>query len=294
MSSLLARLTFRDVLPGGALPPRPPEPPGRCDRQAGGGDRLAVPLLRLVRSAQADPLGERRELVLQHARRGLDDAVAALAGSDAAQHEHALDRVEVGEVRDAVAEVDPDRLVDLARPRVALGHQPLHLDQALGERHLGGKRDPRRRQQPAHRLLREVLRADARVARPLVDRGALAVVDRHEGELVEPGRDVAVGRDVAGRRAGAERDAEHGVRAQRHRARERRHLAVVHHLERHAAPPLLQRAEQAADVQVEVRLGDAAVERADARLAVDVDAGGAAADRVDPRQVGARRGGSSR
>ena len=36
---------------------------------------------------------------------------------------------------------------------------------------------------------------------------------------------------------------------------------------------------------IEVRLGDAAVERADARLAVDVDARGAAADRVDPRQV---------
>ena len=84
------------------------------------------------------------------------------------------------------------------------------------------------------------------------------------------------------------RVAEDRVRLHGHGAGERRHLAVVHDLEGHPAPPLLQRAEDAADVAVEVGLGDSAVERAHPGLVVDVDAGRAAPDRVDAREVGRR------
>ena len=64
------------------------------------------------------------------------------------------------------------RLVDLLRARVALGHQRLHELQPLGQRHVGRRLDAGRGHQPADGLLREILRADAVVARPLVDRRA--------------------------------------------------------------------------------------------------------------------------
>ena len=83
--------------------------------------------------------------------------------------------------------------------------------QPLGQRHVGGRVDPGRRHEPADALLREVLRADTVVARPFVGRSGGIVVDRHERELVQPRCDVAVRRDVARRRARAERDAQDRV-----------------------------------------------------------------------------------
>ena len=144
------------------------------------------------------------------------------------------------------------------------------------------------RHQPADALLREILRADAVVARPLVDRRRRVVVDRHERELVQPRRDVAVGRDVAGGGAGAERDAENRVGAERHRAGERGHLAVVHHLERHVVPRSPHLEEEVLHPRVEQVVRHAAKERAGLDPVVDVDAGGAAADGVDARQVRGR------
>jgi hypothetical protein len=92
--------------------------------------------------------------------------------------------------------------------------------------------------EPRHGLLREILHAAAGVARPLVDGRVRAVVDGREGELVQPGRDVAAGPDVAAGLARPHRDPEHGVVAERHGAGERGDLAVVRDLEGDAAPAL--------------------------------------------------------
>jgi hypothetical protein len=93
-------------------------------------------------------------------------------------------------------------------------------------------------------------------------------------------------RDVSGGQAAAHGDAQHGVVAQRHRAGQRRHFAVVHHFERNAAPGRLQLEEQAPHAAVEQLARHAAIERAHAHFVVDVDARGAAADGVHARQMG--------
>ena len=116
-----------------------------------------------------------------------------------------------------------------------------------------------------------------------------AVVHRHEGQFVEPAGDVARVIHVAGRLAGAHRDAQHRVFAERHGAGQRRHFAVVHDLQRHAQF-LADAQEHAGDLLVEVLLRHAAEERGHAHAVVDVDAGGAAADGVQARQL---RGGAA-
>ena len=118
---------------------------------------------------------------------------------------------------------------------------------------------------------------------------AFAVIDRDEGEFVEPGSDVALRGHEAGRETAAEGDAEHGVIVERHRAGERGDFAIVDHVERDAVPGGLQVEEEAADAGVEAVLRHAAVERADADFVVHIDARGAAADGIDARQV---RGGA--
>ena len=85
-----------------------------------------------------------------------------------------------------------------------------------------------------------------RVARPFVRRRVLAVIHRHESQLVQPAGDGALRRDVSGGQAAAHGDAQHGVVAQRHRPRQRRHFAIVHHFEGNAAPRVPQFEKQAA------------------------------------------------
>src|ERR1017187_2675010 len=121
--------------------------------------------------------------------------------------------------------------------------------------------------------------------------GVRAVSDGDEGELVEPGGDVALRGDVPGGERAAEGDAEHGVgvlrsRAESHGAGERGDFAIVDHVEGNAVPGGLQVEEEAADARVEFVLGDGAVERADAYFVGHVDAGGRAANGIDARQVG--------
>ena len=123
-------------------------------------------------------LGQFRELLFHHFAGHGEDEVAALAGHHAAQHEQVADLVEIREVGDGVAEVDADGFVDLARARVARGHQFLHFHQLFGQRHLLRQVDAGGGKQPAHGLLGEVLHAHALVARPLVHGGVFAVVHR--------------------------------------------------------------------------------------------------------------------
>ena len=87
--------------------------PQRVDGQAGGGDGLAVALVLFVGNVERDARRELRELDLQHLARAVDDVVAARAGGDAPEHEHVPEVVERGEMRDAIAEVRAERLVDL-------------------------------------------------------------------------------------------------------------------------------------------------------------------------------------
>ena len=93
------------------------------------------------------------------------------------------------------------------------------------------------------------------------------------------------GGHVAARGAGAERDAQHGAPGQRHRSEQRGHVAVVDDVERDAVPGPLEIEEHVSHPLLE-RVGrDAAEQRREPHLVVDVDAGRAAADGVDVRQV---------
>ena len=93
--------------------------------------------------------------------------------------------------------------------------------------------------------------------------------------------------DVAARLARAERDPEDARVLERHRAGQGGHVAVVDHLERHAEL-VAQSQEQVVDF-VKALLRHAAEERRDHRPVVDDDAGRAAADGVEPRQLRARQ-----
>ena len=75
------------------------------------------------------------------------------------------------------------------------------------------------------------------------------------------------------------------MRAKRHRPGERRHLAVVDDFERHVVPRLAHLEEEVLDACVEDIGRHAAEEGACLDPVVDVNAGGAAADRVDPGQM---------
>ena len=91
--------------------------------------------------------------------------------------------------------------------------------------------------------------------------------------------------DVAARRAGAEGDPEDAAVVQRHRAHQRGHVSVVDHVEGDAVPGALQIAEHVLHPAIEQLGRDAPEQRRELHLAVDVDARGAAADRVDAREV---------
>ena len=154
------------------------------------------------------------------------------------------DDVKLSVVCDGVAEADPDGLIDLRRAFIAAGHELLHLDEFLRKRKLRVQLNARGLEQSSHRLLREILHTAAHVAGPLIDGRIRSVVNRREGKFVHPRGDVALGRGVADRLAGAERHAEHGVLTETHRTSQRSDLTVVHHIERDVVPSAAQLAEQ--------------------------------------------------
>ena len=130
----------------------------------------------------------------------------------------------------------------VAAPRVmqALGqHQILPSSNFVAEESATGE--------PRHALLGKILRPAADVARPLVARGVLAVVHRHERELVELARDVAFGVAVAGGQARPHGDSEQRVVVEAHRRRQRSHLTVVHHFHGNVAEGFLHFQEQIPD-----------------------------------------------
>ena len=111
------------------------------------------------------------------------------------------------------------------------------------------------------------------------------VIHRHEGQLVDPGSDVALGVDVAARRARAQRNAQDAVPAQRHGAGQRGDLAVVHHLQRDVVPGLPDFEEHIPDAPVEHVRRHTAEQRRHLHAVVHIDPRRAAANRIHPRQM---------
>ena len=198
------------------------------------------------------------------------------------------DDVELGVVRDGVAEAYPDGLIDVCRAIITTGHELLHLDEFFRERKFRVKLDARWLEQPSHRLLREILNTATHVAGPLINGRIRSVVNRREGQFVHPGGDVAFGRDVADRLAGAERHTEHGVLPKSHRTGQRRHLSVVHHVEGNVFPCATQLAKQTLHPALEKLLRHATKEGSDLHAVVHIHPCAAAADGIDARQM--RRG----
>ena len=103
----------------------------------------------------------------QHAARAVDDVVAARPRGDATEHEHVRDVVEVGEVRDAVAKVRAERLVDLParrrrpRPRnfcttFSFSGSPMSAGVSMPATAPGGRRPAARSTGSRHRSRRTI------------------------------------------------------------------------------------------------------------------------------------------
>ena len=217
-----------------------------------------------------------------------NDEVTAGATGHAAENEDVSDVVEFGVISNSVAEADADGFVETASTIVAMGHERLDLDEPLGKFHFWRERKAGQRGEAGAGLLGEKLHATADVTRPFVDRAVFAEVSRGESEFVQPWTDRAGGIDVTGGHARSERDAEHAVFLHGHGSGEGGHFAIVDDLERDAAPGVLQVKKDAADTLFEVAGGNAAEEGSHPHLVVDVDAGGAAADGVDPWEMSGR------
>ena len=115
----------------------------RDRRQAGRGDRLTVTLVVLVRNVERDLPGQLGELDLQHLARAGDDVVSARARGHASEHQHVTKIVERREMRDAVADVRADGLVNLLRAVIAVEHE--RLDDASAARAAACRRASRSR-----------------------------------------------------------------------------------------------------------------------------------------------------
>src|SRR5512140_1041057 len=96
------------------------------------------------------------------------------------------DVIEIGVVGEAVAEIDADALPDLASalmPRLKL---LLNDFEAVGVREACWNLDARPGSQSEDALLGEIGSAATAVTRPFIDRRIGTVIDRGEGQLVQP------------------------------------------------------------------------------------------------------------
>ena len=180
-----------------------------------------------------------------------------------------------------VREVAADHEVDLQRDLLMLLHRRLNDLETLRELHCLRELHPELARKVVNGLLREVHRAHARVAAPLALRRVRVEIDRCERELADAARESALRIDVANGLAGPHRDAEDARALHRDRARKRRHVAVVEHLER--TLPLLLDAGEEALRQLElggILLLDTADQGCHAELLPDKHARRRAADRI--------------
>ncbi len=261
---------------------------GLKSRQAGGGDGLSVTLHLFVRGVEFDFRGQLRELVAENGAGLIEDDPPAVARADAPEEEQVVEIIKVCVVGQRIPEVHANRLVNSGGAFVALGHAALDGFELFGQRGAFIHAEPGGGNEPPDGLLRKILHAATMVAAPLIARGVLADIDRDEGKLVQPPGDLPLGIDVTGGLARAHGNAEDGVGLQGHGPGQRGNVAVIGHSKGHAAPLLLELAEQAADAAIKVFRGNAAKERTGAGLIIDIDTGGAAADGID---AGKLRGG---
>ena len=129
------------------------------------------------------------------------------------------------------------------------------------------------------------MRAATAIARPFIDGCVGIIVDGTKRQLVQPCGQLAPGRDVTARLAGAQRNAQHRVVLKGHGPGERCHFAIVHHDEGDSAPGALQVDEEISDLGLKKFSRHAAKEGTHARAIIDVDSGGASANRIHARQV---------
>ena len=213
--------------------------------------------LGLVRDVKLDALGQVRELRFHHFLGALDNVFAAGAGGHAAEQKHVFVVIKLSIMRQRVAEIYPDGVVNFQRPLVSLLHERLHDLQLFRQFQRLVVLDAGGRQKAAHGLLRKVLRAAAEIARPLVRRRLGMQIDRRKSQFTEPRGDVSLHVDVAAALARAHGDAKHAVLPHGHRAGQRGDFAVVDHVKRH--PPFLGDFEKhAPDFFVEKLRADAA------------------------------------
>ncbi len=113
-----------------------------------------------------------------------------------------------------------------------------------------------------------------------------AVIDRGEGQLVQPPGDRTRGRYVARGLTRPERDPENSVCRKRHRTGERGHIAVVH--DHKPRPHRLADAQEKVLHQRIALRRDGAKERCDPYPVVDVHPGRTSADPVHTRHIRSR------
>src|SRR5579884_2196353 len=94
----------------------------RNRRKTCSGDGLSVPFLFFVGDVNTNAFGNIGELVLENVLSGRQNQVAPFARHHSSENQQISKIVEVGVMRDAVAEKNTDGLVDLARARIAGGH----------------------------------------------------------------------------------------------------------------------------------------------------------------------------
>ena len=210
-----------------------------------------------VGHVEADLGGEGRKFSRQHRLGFAQDHFASGTAGDAAEDEHVAQVIEVGPMGHGIAEAGADGLVEACGPFIAGGHVFLNFHEALGQRERGGDVEACGRDEASDGLLAEELDAAAAVAAPFVGRTIRPVIDRGEGQFIEPTGDVALGGDQTSRGAGAHGDAEHGVDAERHGGGQRGDFAVIHHVEGDAIPLFAEGEEDVSDMGVEVFFGDA-------------------------------------
>mmetsp|Transcript_40729 Transcript_40729/g.126950 ORF Transcript_40729/g.126950 Transcript_40729/m.126950 type:complete len:395 (-) Transcript_40729:464-1648(-) len=276
-------------------------------RQGGRRDALAHGLEVVVGRVELDG-AQLRELRRQDLLRHVQHEVAALALAHPAEDHDVVDVVELEVLREGVAQIDADGLVDLARLRLLLRivHrlldelQALRVVLVLNGAHVGvgvgvvlRHLQARLGRQLRGAALAQVHVRDAGVGalRPRVRRGLRVQVDLDVAQLVDPTHQVAVGVRVAPALAAAHRDAHDVALADLLHRGQRRDLAVVDHLQRHIARHVL--GHPLEDVHdlclVDIRR-DVREDVAPRRLVLAADrAGGAPADRVDLGERGLRQ-----
>src|SRR5690606_11179576 len=111
-------------------------------------------------------------------------------------------------MRQPVAEINADGLVNFPRARIALFHQRLHELELFGKWQIRRRFNSSWRQKPRDALLREILYAATVIARPFIARRGGMIIHRHERQFIEPCGDVAVSVDPTACRARTERNAQ--------------------------------------------------------------------------------------